>query len=77
MVGGDDAGAAGGMDGLDDAAEAGIDGLDRLTAASITPVWPTMSEFAKLMIENAGFSAAKCSTNASVAATALISGFLS
>ena len=26
------------------------------TAASITPVWPTMSGLAKLMIENAGFS---------------------
>src|SRR6185436_16741680 len=37
------------------------------TAASITPVWPTMSALAKLMIAKAGASASKRSTNASVA----------
>src|SRR4051794_140360 len=47
------------------------------TAASITPVWPTMSGFAKLMIPNAGASACQCSTNAAAASRALISGLKS
>ena len=63
--------------GLDDAAEALVDGLDRLHEASISPVWPTMSGFAKFIIENAGYFASKCSTKPSVASRALISGLRS
>jgi hypothetical protein len=48
-----------------------------LTAASMTPVWPTMSAFAKLMIPNTGASSSQWRTNASAASRALISGFLS
>ena len=47
------------------------------TAASMTPVWPTMSGLAKLMIANAGSSSFQCSTNASAASRALISGLWS
>ena len=47
------------------------------TAAGITPVWPTMSGLAKLMIENAGFSALKCFTNAAATSRAAISGLWS
>ena len=47
------------------------------TAASITPVWPTMSGLAKLMIANAGSSSAQKRSNASVASRALISGLWS
>jgi hypothetical protein len=48
-----------------------------VTAASITPVCPTMSGFAKLMIPKLKSPSPHCSTNASAAARALISGFLS
>src|SRR5829696_2218596 len=47
------------------------------TAASITPVCPTMSGFAKLMIPKLKSPSRHCSTSASAAACALISGFLS
>ena len=66
VVGGDQAGAAGRVHRADDLAEAAVDGLDRAsTAAGITPVWPTMSALAKLMIPNVGrVLRARRSTNA-------------
>ena len=45
-----------------------------VTAAGITPVWPTMSALAKLMIPNVGRSSRQAATNASAASRALISG---
>ena len=50
VVGGDQAHPARRLHRLDDLRQAGVDGLDPLTAAGITPVWPTMSGLAKLMI---------------------------
>ena len=47
------------------------------TAAGITPVWPTMSGLAKLMIPKPKSPLLQCSTNASAAASALISGLWS
>ena len=47
------------------------------TAASITPVWPTMSALAKLMIPKRGASARQARTNASAASRALICGLWS
>ena len=48
-----------------------------LTAAGTTPVWPTMSALAKLMIENRGRSSANASRNAPVISRALICGLWS
>ena len=48
-----------------------------LTAASITPVCPTMSALAKLMIANAKSCSRQCARKASVASRALISGLWS
>ena len=46
-----------------------------LTAAGITPEWPTMSGFAKLRMPKRGEASFQPSMNASAAARALISGF--
>ena len=43
----------------------------------MTPVWPTMSALAKLMIPNTGASSFQWRMNASEDSRALISGFLS
>ena len=60
---------------LDDSAEALVDDLDGAHARpAITPVWPTMSALAKLMIAKRGRSSAHAATKASAAARALISG---
>ena len=48
-----------------------------VTAAGMTPVWPTMSALAKLMIPNLGSSSRQAAMNLSAASRALISGFLS
>src|ERR1700679_617827 len=47
------------------------------TAAGITPVCPTMSALAKLMIPNRGAAAFHDSANAAAASTALIDGLKS
>ena len=47
------------------------------TAASITPVWPTMSGLAKLMIANPGRSSRHAEENAAAASRALICGLRS
>ena len=47
------------------------------TAAGITPVWPTMSALAKLMIPNAGWSSATRRRTRCAASGALISGLKS
>ena len=47
------------------------------TAAAITPVWPTMSGLAKLMIAKRKSSSCQARTNASVASGALIAGLRS
>ena len=43
----------------------------------MTPVWPTMSGLAKLMIPKRGSSSRHAPTNASAASRALISGLWS
>ena len=75
VVGGDEAGAAALVDGGDDPAQAAVHGLDRRTAAGMTPVWPTMSAFAKLMMPKRKPPSLTASANASAGARALISGF--
>ena len=47
------------------------------TAAGMTPVWPTMSELAKLMIPKRKPSSLQARAKASAAPRALISGFWS
>ena len=47
------------------------------TAAAMTPVWPTMSGLAKLMIPKRKSSSSHACTKARAASRALISGFLS
>ena len=47
------------------------------TAAAMTPVWPTMSALAKLMIPKRKSSSSHACTNARAASRALISGLLS
>ena len=55
-----------------------VHGLDRRGPRPRSrPVWPTMSELAKLMIPNVGSSSRQASTNASAASRALISGLWS
>ena len=48
-----------------------------VTAAGITPVWPTMSAFAKLMMPKRGSSSCHARTNAAAASGALICGLWS
>ena len=78
VVGGDHARAAGLVHGGDDLAEAlRRRSRRRATAAGMTPVWPTMSALAKLMIPNRGRSSRQARTNAAAASAALISGLWS
>src|SRR5215218_204983 len=48
-----------------------------VTAAGITPVWPTMSALAKLMMPKRGWSSCQARTNAAAASGALIWGLWS
>ena len=77
MIGGDQQAATALLNGPDDLAEAAVDGLDAATAAGITPVCPTISALAKLMIPKAGRSSVQASTKAFAASGALICGLWS